>query len=69
MAFEKESKFGVIKIDGKAVKLYSSPSSYTTINTGNPVKDARWAGNELIIYLNDNKVRKYKTPSSYITIH
>lgn len=68
MTFEKESRFGVFKIDGKSVKIYSTNSSYTTIQTGITIKDVRWSGIELIVFLCDGKIRKYKTHSSYSII-
>jgi hypothetical protein len=68
MSFEKEIKYGVIKIEGKVVKLYTCQTSYSCINIGKDVKDARWIGSELLIFLSDGKIRKYKTQSSYSTI-
>jgi hypothetical protein len=68
MSFEKEVKYGVIKIESKTIKLYTTQSSYSSINVGDVVKDARWAGSELIVYLQNGKIRKYKTYSSYSTI-
>ncbi len=37
--------FGVIKIENKIVKLYSSRDNYTSISSSVPVKNAVWAGN------------------------
>jgi hypothetical protein len=69
MAFIKESLFGVIKVEGKKVKLYSMATSHIIINVSSSIKDARWVGKELIIYLDDGQIRKYKSPISYSTIN
>lgn len=69
MAFEKERTFGVISIENSRVKLYTSRSSYSCINIGKPIKDARWVGCELAVYLIDGKIRLYKTQSTYSTIN
>jgi len=68
MAFEKERNFGIIKIDKKIIKLYTTQTSYSSINIGTDIKDARWVGSELVVYLTDGKIRKYKTQTSYSTI-
>ena len=68
MAFEKERNFGIIKIDKKIIKLYTTQTSYSSINIGTDIKDARWGGSELVVYLTDGKIRKYKTQTSYSTI-
>lgn len=67
MSFVKERKFGVIKIEGFFIKLYTSQTSYSVINIGSEIRDARWNGNELFIYLTCGKVRKYNTQSCYST--
>lgn len=68
MSLEKASKYGVIKVENMKVKLYYSQSSYSLINVGYDIKDARWIGNEVVIYLSNGKIKKYKSQSSYITI-
>jgi len=65
MAFEKESKYGVIKIVRNSLHLYTTQTSYSIINIGFEIKDARWQTNELLVYLAKGKVRKYKTQTSY----
>ena len=60
--------FGVLKIEGKYVKVYSDRSSYTSISVGEEVINAVWAGGELNVTLKNGKVRRYKDRSSYITI-
>lgn len=68
MSFERESKFGVIRKEPKSLKLYYSQSNYIILNVGNEVIDARWVGNELIVYLLNGRTRKYKSQGSYINI-
>ena len=60
--------FGVIKIENKIVKLYSSRDNYTSISFSVPVKNAVWAGNFLNVTLADGKVRRYSSRDSYSTI-
>jgi hypothetical protein len=60
--------FGVVKIDGKNVKVHSDSSSYRTISVGEEVVNANWAGGELNITLKSGKVRRYSDGSSYRTI-
>lgn len=68
MAFEKERAFGIIKIESKSVKLFTSNTSYNSISVGVNIKEARWIGTELGVFLENGKIRKYKTISSYTTI-
>jgi hypothetical protein len=69
MAWEsKFINFGVIKIDGKNVKVYCDTSSNRTISVGEEVTNANWAGGELNVTLKSGKVRRYKDTSSYKTI-
>ncbi len=60
--------FGVLKVEGKNVKVYSSQSSYVTVSVGEPVTNANWAGGELNVSLVKGKVRRYSSQSSYTTI-
>lgn len=60
--------FGIIKIQGDKVCLYSSKDNYTSISTGKPVTSAVWAGNFLNVTLADGKVRRYSSRDSYSTI-
>ncbi|NDA63228.1 MAG: hypothetical protein EBX50_14485 [Chitinophagia bacterium] len=60
--------FGVIKIEGKIVKMYSSRDNYTSLSFSVPVKNAVWAGNFLNVTLADGKVRRYSSRDSYSTI-
>lgn len=69
MAFDsKYSSFGVLKVDGRNVRVYNSNSSYVTISVGNDIKDARWNGSEILVYLMDGKIRRYSSLSSYTII-
>ena len=64
----KYSTFGVIKIEGKMIKLYSSKDNYTSLTFTVPVKNAVWAGNCLNVTLADGKVRRYSSRDSYSII-
>lgn len=69
MAFDsKYSSFGVLKVDGRSVKVYNSNSSYSSISVGYDINDARWAGSDVLVQLADVKVRRYSSFSSYTTI-
>ena len=64
----KFSAFGVIKIEGKIVKMYYSRDNYTSLSFTVLVKNATWAGNFLNVTLADGKVRRYSSRDSYSTI-
>ena len=71
MSFSKEfTDYGVVKIEGRRIKIYKSPSSYVSItNISEDITDARWVGdNTIVVYLKSGRVRKYRTLSNYITI-
>ncbi len=68
MSFEKEKIFGIIKVEKRVLKLYSTQTCYSSINIGLDIKDARWIGSELVVYLCDGKIRKYKSSTNYSTI-
>jgi|APCry1669193181_1035450.scaffolds.fasta_scaffold07707_4 hypothetical protein len=69
MAWEsKFFNFGVVKIDGKNVKVYYDSSQYRTISVGEEVISATWAGGELNVTLKSGKVRRYHDTSQYRTI-
>ncbi len=57
--------FGVIKIENKTVRVYSSRDSYTSLSFTVSVKNAVWAGNFLNVTLTDGKVRRYSSRDSY----
>ncbi len=61
----KFSAFGVIKIDGKTVKMYSSKDNYTSLSFSVLVKNAVWVGNFLNVTLADGKVRRYSSRDSF----
>ncbi len=60
--------FGVIKIQGDRVHLYSSRDNYTTVSVGKLVTNALWAGSFLNVSMSDGKVRRYSSRDSYSTI-
>jgi len=59
--------FGVIKIQGDRILLYSSRDNYNTLTIGKPITNAIWVGNFLNITLADHKVRRYSSRDSYVT--
>jgi hypothetical protein len=64
----KYSNFGVVKIEGKNVKVYCDRNSYVTISSGEDVTNAQWAGGELNVSMKNGKVRRYKDRNNYVTI-
>lgn len=69
MAFDSRFiDYGVIKIEGEKVKLYSTSSNHISINIGKEVTNAVWAGSSLNVYLSSGKVRRYTSSSNYTTI-
>ncbi len=64
----KYPNFGILKIDGRKVKVYSDKNSYITIDASKDITNATWAGGELNLTLSDGRVRRYKDKNSYITI-
>jgi hypothetical protein len=69
MAWGSVKDFGILKPDGKSLRLYSTNTSYSVINVGLEIKEARWVGEDLVVYLANGKVRKYKSQTSYSTIN
>ena len=60
--------YGVVKFERTSVKLFESQSRYSNINVGEEIQDARWAGNSVVVYLRNGKVRKYTSLSSYTNV-
>ena len=60
--------FGVIKIEGKSIKLYENAHSYSSVHVGEEISSANWAGGELNVTLKNGKVRRYQNQNSYNTI-
>jgi hypothetical protein len=66
-----DSKFisyGVIKVEGEKLKLYSTSSNHIIINVGKEVNNAVWSGDVLNVYLKDGKVRRYTSTTHYSTV-
>ena len=59
---------GVFKVEGKSIKIYGTPSSYSTLNVGEEINRADWNGDNLQVSLKNGKVRIYKSNGSYNTI-
>jgi len=68
MSWEKCQDYGVIKIDGKKVRLQESLSQYSAIQVGEDVADARWAGDAVVVQLSNGKMRRYTSLSQYSEI-
>lgn len=69
MAFDKRYvDSGILKIDGKKIKVYSTGGTHITIDAGSDVRSANWSGNELIVHLDNGKTRRYSYEGSYITV-
>jgi hypothetical protein len=62
------SNFGVLKIDGKNVKVYKDGSNYTTLCVNEEIVSVNWVGDILNVALKNGKVRRYKDSSNYTTI-
>jgi len=62
--------FGLVTIEGQnRLKIYRNRDNYIYLTVGNEsVKDVRWTGNTLTVYLNNGKVRRYSDQNNYITI-
>lgn len=68
MFSSKLKNFGVLKVDKNIVKMFESQSQYSSLNVGQEVVDARWAGDCVIVYLKGGKVRRYSTLSQYSNV-
>jgi hypothetical protein len=64
----KQKNFGILKVEGRIVKVYETQSVYSNLNIGHNVADARWAGDAIIVELMDGKMRRYTTLSQYVTV-
>jgi len=61
-------KFNLVKPNGKSVKVYKDQTNYFSLNIGESVDNALWAGDELNVFLSNGKVRRYKDQTNYRTI-
>ena len=70
MSWSNAQSFGVIKISGggKRVDLYYSRDNYNSIYLNDEVKDARWAGDAVVVYLINGKIRRYTSFLNYLNI-
>jgi len=59
--------FGVVKIEGRNIKIYNNSGTYVMIQSIDAVS-AQWAGNVLNVTMKDGKVRRYPSQSTYSTI-
>jgi hypothetical protein len=60
--------YGVVMVDKGHVKVFESLTQYDNLNISDSVKDARWSGNTIIIYLKDGSIRKYTSLTQYNSI-
>ncbi|MFA6150540.1 MAG: hypothetical protein WC716_04400 [Chitinophagaceae bacterium] len=68
MSWSTAKAFGVIKCDGNRVHLHNSRDNYNTIVVNENVQDARWAGDAVVVYLNNGKVRRYTSIDNYSNV-
>jgi hypothetical protein len=68
MSWQKVMEYGVIKVDGPRVYLYETSIQKEIINAGNPVSDARWAGNAVIVTFTNGKIRRYTSFIQYTIV-
>ena len=64
-----QKDFGVIKIDKDVIKVFETQSRYSNLNVGQEIKDARWSGSGIVVYLMDGTIRRYTSLSQYINIY
>ena len=56
---------GVAKVEGGIVRVYKDYASYMTITPpGKPV-DARWAGDGVVVTLDNGKIVKFDSQTNY----
>lgn len=69
MSWTKDQKnYGVLKIEGKSVKVYSSSTSNQVLTVGEEIQEVRWNGDILLVSLKNGKVRRYNSMTSYTTV-
>lgn len=71
MAWEKRFReYGVLKIDKNNVRVHSGPQQYDSIyiNEGG-ITNALWAGDSIVVYLANNKIRRYTASQTYQNVN
>jgi hypothetical protein len=69
MAWEsKYSNYGVLKIEGNKVNIFSGQQSFYSIWVGETVTNAVWAADVINITLSNGKLRRYSTVQSFIRV-
>lgn len=68
MSWLKNKEFGVIKVNGKSLEVYNTRTTYNSIHVGYDIKEARWNGDQILVYLADGRVRVYKDLTNYSTM-
>lgn len=71
MAWDKQYvDFAVVRLDGsRKVRVYKTLSQYVTINVSDDVTDARWGGDNVVVYLKKGKILRYSSQSQYTYIN
>lgn len=65
---KKEIEYGIIKIEGKSIKVYTSQTSNYTVYIGEDIRDVRWNGDVILVTLESGRVRRYTSQTSFNTI-
>ena len=67
MAWDKKFKdYGVLKIEKNNIRVHCGAQQYDSIyiNEGG-ITNALWAGDSIVVYLTNNKIRRYTASQSY----
>ena len=60
---------GVVKVDNTRVRVFKDRYNYVTIDTGQPIQTALWAGDgSLNVYMTNGRIRRYRDRVNYITM-
>lgn len=69
MSFDRKYVNGVVQVEDKRVKLYSTSSDvYITVSVGVPITHAHWSGDTLHVALSTGRTRVYKNSYTYNTV-
>jgi hypothetical protein len=65
---KKEMEYGVIKTEGKSIKVHTSQTSHYSVYIGENIRDVRWNGDVILVTLESGRVRRYTSQTSFNTI-
>lgn len=69
MAWEpKYPNYGIVKIEGKNVRVYCTKYIATTLEVGEEVSKAVWEGKELRVTLINGQVKKYSSKFDFVIV-